>query len=123
VTRRSAGFKSTDPRPLTREERKLLEFLLSSEFLSRDQLLAQVEAVKVVGACECGCGTIDLRVESQPKVISGTEHIAVEAYGDNVDVLLFTRNGLLTSLELAFHDDHLPRTFPKPENLKLWKRS
>lgn len=110
------------PRSLTLQERSVIEFLLSAEFPGRDELRSQLETVKAVGLCECGCGTVILQVgESGPRATVETP-IPIEAYGENVDVLLFARNGFLSSLELVFHDDRLPRPFPKPGDLKLWAR-
>lgn len=110
------------PRSLTSEERSLIEFLLSAEFPGRDELKFQLEAVKAVGVCECGCGTVILQVGESGAPAAEETPIPIEAYGENVDVLLFARNRFLSSLELVFHDDRLPRPFPKPGDLKLWAR-
>jgi hypothetical protein len=99
-----------------------MEFLLSAEFAGRDELRSQLDSVTAIGMCECGCGTVDLQV-GESIARSGVESpVPAEAYGDLVDVMLFARNGFLSSLELVFHDDRLPRPFPKPSDLKLWVR-
>src|SRR5690348_70359 len=54
--------KSIEPRPLSSEERALVEFLLSAEFPGRDELNSQLGVAEVVGICECGCGTVTLAV-------------------------------------------------------------
>jgi hypothetical protein len=109
-------------RALRDDERALLDFLLSADFPGRDELRKQADTVRVVGECQCGCGTIELQVEpSQPPAkVSGP--IPIEAYGDAIDVLLFARNGILGSLEIVFYTDPPERPYPRPEQLKLWKR-
>jgi len=114
--------KPIEPRPLSKDERALIEFLLSAEFRGRDELRDQLDHVEVVGICECGCGSIDLNVTGAP-VRSPTESlIPSEAHTEGLDVLVFARGGVLSLLELVFYDDNAPRPFPKPTDLKLWMR-
>jgi hypothetical protein len=110
------------PRPLNIEERTLMEFLLSAEFPGRDKLRSQLDSVAVVAVCECGCGTVNLQVGSNDVQSSAEALVPIEAHGDLVDVLLFTRRGCLSSLELVFPNERLPRRFPKPSDLQLWVR-
>jgi len=112
-----------EPRPLSEEERVLLEFLLSADFPECESLRLQLASVSVEGACECGCGTVSPPVwGSSAAKAAGENTVPIEAYDDAVDVLLFPRDGFISSLEIVFYDDRLPRPFPKPSDLKLWKR-
>jgi hypothetical protein len=96
-----AMTQTSQPRPLNAEERSLIEFLLSVDFQGRDELLKQLDAVEV--GCDCGCGSLDLKVGG-PKLFSPSESpIPVEAYNDAVEVLLFVRGGLLSYLEFVFY--------------------
>lgn len=109
-------------RPLRDYERALLDFLLSADFPGRDELRKQAETVRVVGECQCGCGTIELQVQPDLPPANVTRPIPIEAYGEVIDVLLFARKGVLGSLEIVFYADPPERPYPRPEQLKLWKR-
>jgi hypothetical protein len=109
-------------RGLRREERALLNFLLSADFPGRDGLRQQAETLRVVGECQCGCGTIEFQVQPNLPPAKVEHTIPIEAYGDALDVLLFARNGFLGSLEIVFYADLPHRPYPLPEQLKLWRR-
>ena len=113
--------KFTEPRPLTRAERRLLDFLLSAEFPGRDELKAQAAAAQAVGACECGCGAIDLTVHHSAPRSSCREPIPVEAYDTNTEVLLFVRDGALSSIQIVgrLGNQH-PTPYPRLNELTLW---
>lgn len=111
-----------EPRPLSAEERILLEFLFSAEFSGCEALRSQLDSVTVDGTCECGCGTVSLKVVGSSGKAAVEKTIPVEAYGDLLDVILLVQNGFISSLELVFYDDRLPRLFPNPRDLKLWAR-
>jgi hypothetical protein len=71
---------SEPPRPLRPEERAALLALLNhADFTGRDELLAQVDAVQVVGRCACGCATVDLAVDATPAAPSVFSPIPNEA--------------------------------------------
>jgi hypothetical protein len=111
--------KFAQPRELKPNEKALIDFLLIADFPGRNELQQQVECVQVVGDCDCGCGTIDLAVTG-PCVRAGCrERVPVEAYGDTITVLLFVRDGLLSSLEIVNCDDSRPLVYPSPDGLKL----
>jgi hypothetical protein len=51
-------------RPLHADERAaLLAVLMYADFEGRDALIAQTEAVQVIGYCSCGCASVDLVVD------------------------------------------------------------
>ena len=111
--------ESVPPRPLSSEERVLVEFILRADFPGSEKLREQIDSVEVVGRCECGCGTVNLRVRGASDNRSVEGLLPAEAHGEGVDVLLFARAGFLSCLELVFHDDRLPRPFPSPRDLRL----
>lgn len=112
--------KLSQPRALMPHERSLLEFLLTATFPERDSLKSQVEQVEVTEECDCGCGTTSLRVVGAEPRNASPEQVVVEAYGTGVDVLLFARGGLLSSLEIVDHGDARPLPYPLPGQLTLW---
>jgi hypothetical protein len=107
------------PRQLKPNERALLEFLLSEDFPGRNELREQVGRIEVVGDCDCGCGSINLMVRNPVVRSVAREPIPVEAHGAGIDVLLFVRDGLLSSLEIVDHGDNRPLAYPSPSGLKL----
>ena len=106
-------------RPLKPNERKLLEFLLSAEFPGREELASQMESLRVSRECECGCGTINFVANESVSCAVCRAPIPVEARGSGVDVLLFVRRGLLSSLEVVYYSDARPLPYPRPEGLEL----
>jgi len=111
-----------EPRPLSLDERALMDFLLSAEFPGRDELKSQLEVAQAVGICECGCGTVDFAVNDSVARAVCREPIPVEAYGPAIEVLLFVRDGILSSLEIVDYEDKRPLPYPQPTDLKLWAR-
>jgi hypothetical protein len=114
------------PRPLSEAERKLLVSVLeSADFSGRDELLAQMNGVEVVGRCNCGCATVTLRVDSRPPADETARPIPNEAWvldaeGESVGgVLVFTRGGDLCELELYSNSDEPIREIPSIERVRL----
>jgi len=66
-----------EPRPLTPQERKLLDFLLDGP-VDSPELRAQAATAVVNGVCNCGCPSIQLAVgEDAPRArLAGREVIA-----------------------------------------------
>ena len=118
-------FIPCEPRPLSPDEKALLEFVLSADFPGCVELRNQVELVEVVGTCKCGCGTLDFQINGDAVRSTARSPIPAEADSDSppLNVLIFLQYGLLSSLELVFYDDRKPRLFPKPSELKLIVRS
>lgn len=56
-------MKIDPPRPLRAEERLMLDFVLSADFAGAEELREQAKAVLVVGRCDCGCPSVDLRAQ------------------------------------------------------------
>ena len=110
----------TKLRPLEADERKLLEFMLSVEFPGRDELLSQMDSLRVSRECECGCGTVNFVAIEPVTCAICREPIPVEARSAGVQVLLFVRKGMLSSLEIVYITDARPLPYPKPDDLNLW---
>jgi hypothetical protein len=126
VPRRAAK----SPRPLQPEERAaLLALLNNADFEGRDALLAQVDAARVVGFCGCGCATVDLSVASALTTPIVAQHIPNEAVvlGDDGEaiggVLVFVKDGYLSSLEVYEYGGGPISPFPPVERLNLLSRS
>ena len=102
-------------RPLTAEERRLLDGLLAYDFPGVQELRSQARDLRTKKGCTCGCGTIDLIVQD-PRLLpsDAVSPVPVEGHIRGVDgedvggVLLFVSNGLLASLEVYSYGEPLP---------------
>ncbi|MEV5962747.1 hypothetical protein AB0L70_13350 [Kribbella sp. NPDC051952] len=116
---------STDQRCLSRVERALLDDLLAHDFAGVEPLREQARNVLAGKGCDCGCGTINLTPQDRDAPRS-TSSSPAEVEGrvlgaDGVDIgglLLFVRDGLLSSLEVYSYDEPLP--LPEPRQV-IWQ--
>jgi len=101
------------PRPLTREERATLEFLLHDAIPEVDVLRTQSAGTMVVSGCDCGCATIDLEVPPDAPLWEPNERvgrIAAKAFSHvgspphHGELLLHVLDGRLAELEIVDTD-------------------
>jgi hypothetical protein len=90
-------------RPITVKERALIDWLLRHGTPGSEQFLEQLGSLVVVRKCSCGCPTVDFANEVKP-VPCEAEHILADflatADGEDVGIILFQREGRLSSLEV-----------------------
>jgi hypothetical protein len=110
------------PRPLTGREAETLEFMLSAGFPGDEVLREQAARALVIEQCTCGCATIDFGLESDAPVapeIQGAPLIQARARDMDehpVELMLFVRDGRLSSLEIVWYDEsQMTGEFPAPE--------
>jgi hypothetical protein len=116
---------STDQRRLSQGERALLDDLLAHDFAGVEPLREQARNVLATRGCECGCGTINLTPQDQdaPRSTSSSpaeaEGRVLGADGEAIGgLLLFLKDGLLSSLEVYSYDEPLP--LPEPRRV-IWE--
>lgn len=110
-------FVAEAERPLTWEERALVELVVRHDF---PQAMASVPKLRVVGRCGCGqCPTVffrapgDTKYESQVGAYTGTDD------DDGVTgVALWQADGRLALLEFWSVDGHEPCSAPSMATLK-----
>jgi hypothetical protein len=112
------------PRSLRPRERELLEFLLSADTPAAEALRVQAQSARATAYCGCGCPSIYLEVDRgrapRAKISSGP---AVETCNDPGDpddtlwLLLWTEDGWLSYLEIAWVADEPPEELPCAEGL------
>lgn len=102
-------------------ERGVLVAVLSyADFAGRESLLVQIDAVRVVGRCDCGCATVDLAVENALTSDAvaypiSNEATVLDARGDAIGgVLVFVRDGYLARLEVYSGAGQTISSFPRP---------
>ena len=101
----------------------MLEKLLAADFAGAEHLREQVDTTAVVGRCDCGCPTIDLRVAaSAPPADVARSPVPSELRDTSVDppgdVILFVKGGHLQSLEYVSYTSDPPLDWPDVEALQ-----
>ena len=113
-----------DIRPLTEEERRLLEWLMAHRSRKAADYLDQLAKVSVVSRCGCGCPTIFLTVDGRCGRGGSTilaDFSGVSPEGVLVGVLVHVREELLSELEVySMADDEGEGGFslPRVEDLQ-----
>jgi hypothetical protein len=91
-------------------------------------LRSQAVFVSVVGGCSCGCPTVDLNVDLTKSRRVDTDNGVVTArirdLEEGLEVMVFIRDGVISSLELTFADTP-PQSFPPCDHLEppIWHAS
>jgi hypothetical protein len=100
---KSATIK--DIRPLTTDERELLEWLLRHGTPDAAAYLEQLPRVSVTAHCSCGCPTIDLAVDGHAAKLSSPTTILGDAVGKSpegieIGIIVHGREDLISELEI-----------------------
>ena len=119
-------FIQPERRPLTREERTLLEWLMRNGGPDAQRYVSQIPDISVVGRCTCGCPSIDLAVAGNVQrktapscLLADFEGMTPE--GISVGVILHSREGEISELEIyAIPDVKGPFSLPTIESLKTY---
>ena len=117
-------FIRAEHRPLSKEERTLLEWLVANGGPDAQQYASQIADFSVVGRCTCGCPSIDLSVGRREQRKTGPSHILADFEGETpegiaVGVILHVREGEISELEIcAILDVKGPFNLPSIESLK-----
>lgn len=115
-------------RPLTENERQLLQCLLSQDFDGVEALRRQLDHALVTSSCSCGCGSLGFAFPDAPQLepSDATSPLPVEAdvvgpSGTIVGgVIVFLKSGFLDDVDVySFTRDPLP--LPRLENVQ-WRR-
>ena len=92
-------------RALTQYERDLIRWLIEHSFVKdASQLLPQIDRLRVVAKCHCGCPTIDFALDGEPVVGKGEQCISdcdAAVNGMPVYVQLWRSNNRISTLEVG----------------------
>ncbi len=109
-------------RPLSSQEREIAEWLLNNTSPTSPSFIPQLDHVRVVGCCSCGCPTVDLRVAEGTTPAMPQDNPIGDAIGEvngnMVGVMLLQRSGYLTCLEVYDLSD-LKHPYPLPDLTSL----
>jgi hypothetical protein len=94
-----------DVRPLTEDERRLLEWLLHHGTPAAATYLGQLPSVSVVSRCGCGCPTIDFAVSGRAASLGSPTTVLADVGGTSpegvrVGIIVHGREGLISELEV-----------------------
>ena len=105
------AFTEPENRKPSGEERALLTWLIQNGCQEARLFAPQIDAVRVVGRCSCGCPTIDFAVDDPissgidcPRVLS--DFIGSTPEGWQVGVLLHQNGGKLAEMEVYNLSEH-----------------
>jgi hypothetical protein len=96
-------------RELKPDEKELIKNLLS-HLPNPVTYIEQIDHLRVVGKCDCGCPTIDLALKKHQQKSSAIPEILVEADGRSpegipVGIILWTKAGCISELEVYPWED------------------
>jgi hypothetical protein len=112
-----------EERALSDLERGVLERILSVEFEGADRFREQIPNLRVIWKCDCGCPTVDFRASgvSVQRLLEAEGRIAPRIIGGApAEVIVFERDGVLSSLEYVYYDGNPPAEFPDPVSIDVW---
>ncbi len=121
-------MKVDPPRPLNDDERAVLSLLLQPEFSGVAELRRQVAALRVVWQCDCGCPTVNFQVAGDAPLAGFSElspvelRVSPEGGKPTGDILLFLKNGRLSSMEYVYYTDRPPDRWPMRDRLSPFER-
>jgi hypothetical protein len=127
--RQVAAEKDDAPRPLTAEELEVLRWVLEHGGKAAQSFLPQLEGIRAVRWCDCGCPSIRLITRPDgPKVDGKLGNIVCDFDGathedEKAGVLLFQRDGRLDLMEIYSLDAGLYGDSPEyglPTIESLW---
>lgn len=103
-------FYRPERRPLTNEERRLLECLIANGRPDAKQYASQIPGISVVGHCTCGCPTIDLAFGDNDQRKTAPSDLLADFEGRTpegiqVGVILHARERAISELEVYAIDD------------------
>jgi hypothetical protein len=113
------------PRPLTQDERALLDFLLGLEFPGVEELRKQARHAQETGGepCPCGCPSfgpiVDRSLADRAELAFDVPFVVSSAWEQpegtpGGDCILFQEDGWLKAVEITWLGDEPPSTLPPP---------
>jgi hypothetical protein len=113
---------SAELRPLTADERALVQWMLEHGFPDARGFLVQLPRVRVTPwRCECGCASINFVVEGLPDPQGPMQLLAdftFEALQGASGIFVFAQGGTLGGVEVVGYGGNAPATLPSPSVLK-----
>src|SRR4051812_8077308 len=83
--------------------------------------LGQLSAVRLASGCKCGCASINLEIEGQPKPAGGLRILGDYLFGDEASLcgaFVFEMGGILAGLEVYGLTGPAPSYLPAASDLR-----
>lgn len=110
-----------DERPLTAEERRLARWMLEHGGAEAAAFLPQLERARVVSRCPCGCASINLEVEGEPRPSGGMKLLSDWWFMNEAEqvsgIFIYQCDGVLAGIEVYGLAGDIPLVLPPPEAL------
>lgn len=87
-----------------------------------DHLIPGVENLRVVATCDCGCPSVDFEIGGQggAQIIADAPSTSPEGFP--VDLILWSKHGAITSLEVSSQRGESTFTLPRVDALRTWEQ-
>lgn len=117
--------KSREPSSI---ELAILNALLEHDFDGVGELRKQLENIRVYPDCDCGCPTISFDVDPSENASLTVYHNTLIPFegrvqddgGEQIDeIILFVRNGFLSSLEYVYYREVPPSEWPPMSRISI----
>ena len=120
-----ASLRTLPNRPISAQEKTLVAWLLA-HVSGAAPLDDQVDRLRVVAACECGCPSVEFALDDSPAPAPTHTHILVEAVGKSpegvdVGVILWENEGVVSGLEVYCYNNESGFQVPDPKDLEIWQ--
>jgi hypothetical protein len=113
-------FRATLDRPATQHERDIVRWLLEHGDPRHLQLASQIEELRVISKCTCGCPTVDFLALRKGQHLISDELATVD--GQDVGVMLFECDGRISTLEVySCAGSDKPFDLPAIESMFRWE--
>jgi hypothetical protein len=83
--------------------------------------LHQVEELRVVGECDCGCASLNFQLQEWRNASMIADALAVYPDGQLANLILRGREGQIVFLEVCDIDPRAPHRVPEISNLCTWE--
>ncbi|MGB7207685.1 MAG: hypothetical protein WBD27_03400 [Pyrinomonadaceae bacterium] len=113
-----------EDRPLSAEETKLVRWALEHSLPGSDSYLSQLDKVRVISRCGCGCASVDFSFDGVlPDYRTGLQELSDHLWGtggiDLCGIFVFARSEKLAGFEVWSVDGQVtPTELPKIEDLR-----
>jgi len=118
------GLRIPEDRPLSKEETELILWALENGLPESNSYLPQVDKLRVISRCGCGCASVDFSFDNVlPDYSTGIEVLSDHLWGtggtDLCGIFVFARNRKLAGLEVWSVDGQVtPTELPKIADLR-----
>ena len=116
---RERRFAIDEERPVTQQEAALVRWLLQNGKPTASAHVAEIELLRVVSRCACGCASVDFAREPGEGLDVLSDYQWEDDDGHLFGVFVFAKRGILAGLEVWSIDGQaIPTSLPDPAVLR-----